>query len=340
MKISLLIPAYNEEKTIARCIEACLSQTRRLDEIIVVNDSSTDDTANILRSFGKTITVLKTPQNGGNKSYAQEFGMKFVTGDVVVMTDADTIIAPDFVERVESIFVNNAEVHAVAGYIKSMKHNWITACRELDYIVGQDLHKSAQAKINSILVIPGCAAAFRVKTFRKYITFDHDTVTEDLDFTYKLHQNNLQIHFDRKAIVYTQDPSSLSAYINQMRRWIGGGWQNAAKHWKLIASRPGHALEISLMYFEGIIFGLLFFVLPLISIIFFTRILIGYFILATFIGIYGSLHRKRYDLLFYAPLLPLVQTLNSYLLFEQFVKEIVLKKRTLTWHKPERRLIK
>lgn len=335
MKISVLIPCYNEESTVAACIESVLSQRRPADEIIVVNDGSTDGTRAVLASFGHSITVVETSKNTGNKSYAQEYGLRFVTGDVFVTTDADSVLSPDFLARIEKDF-RDPKVEAVAGYIKSMRANWITACRELDYVIGQDLHKKAQSHLNAILVIPGCAGAFRTQTFRKHITFDHDTVTEDLDFTYKYHKNEFKIIFDTKAIVYTQDPFTLHSYVHQMRRWIGGGWQNLLKHWRVVARRPGHAIEIGFVYIEGTVFGLLFFVLPLINIFYFLTFFSGYFLVAGALGLYGAIARKRYDLALYAPLFPLFLIMNSLIFLEQFVKEVLLRRRELSWFKPKR----
>ena len=338
MKISVLIPCYNEENTVAACIESVLGQSRPADEIIVVNDGSTDGTRSILASFGHSIRIVDTPQNTGNKSHAQEYGLQFVTGDIFVTTDADSLLAPDFIERIEKDFADPS-VEAVAGYIKSVRMNWLTACRELDYVIGQDLHKKAQSHLNAILVIPGCAGAFRTHTFRKHITFDHDTVTEDLDFTYKYHKNEFRILFDTKAVVYTQDPFTLYSYIHQMRRWIGGGWQNLLKHWRVVARRPGHAVEIGFVYIEGTVFGLLFFILPLINVFYFITFFSGYFLVAGALGLYGAIARKRYDLALYAPLFPIVLIINSLIFLEQFVREVVFRRRTLHWFKPERQAL-
>jgi len=335
MKISVLIPCYNEEKTVGSCVESVLAQSRTPDQIIVVDDGSTDQSAKILASFGDRITVVTTPKNTGNKSYAQEYGLQFVTGDIFVTTDADSLLSKDFIKHIEHDFADK-KVEAVAGYIKSLKTNWITACRELDYVIGQDLHKRAQAHLNAILVIPGCAGAFRTETFRKHITFDHDTVTEDLDFTYKYHRNEFKILFNKHAIVYTQDPFTLHSYIHQMRRWIGGGWQNLLKHWRVVARRPGHALEIGFVYVEGTVFGLLFFTLPIINVYYFLTFFSGYFVVAAIIGLYGAIARKRYDLAIYAPLFPFMLVINSLVFLEQFVREVVFRRRTLSWFKPER----
>jgi len=227
IKISVLIPCRNEERSIKATVESCLNQSRKPDQIVVVNDGSTDRTADILALFGDKIQVVTIKKATGNKSYAQEYGLKFVTSDVFVTTDGDTMLDKDFIKYIEEDFQDESII-SVAGYVRSMKYNWLTACRAFEYAVGQNLHKLAQSNINFLFVIPGAAGGFRTSDFRKHISFDHDTLTEDLDFTYRLHKKSLNILYDRRAIVFTQDPTTLKAYLNQMRRWFGGGWQRAA----------------------------------------------------------------------------------------------------------------
>ncbi len=72
MKITILIPCHNEEKSIKSTINSCLNQSRTPDEILVVNDGSTDRTGDILASFGNKIKVVNIARATGNKSYAQE----------------------------------------------------------------------------------------------------------------------------------------------------------------------------------------------------------------------------------------------------------------------------
>lgn len=336
VRIAILIPSFNEELTLKACIDSCLAQTRPLDQIVVVDDSSTDATPEILKSYGDKITAVRTPKNSGGKSYAQEYGVQFIDADVMAMTDADTVLAPHFIERVEKAF-ENSDVHALAGYIQSQQHNWLTACRELDYIIGQDLHKTAQSHLESVIVIPGCGAAFRVSTFKKYITFDHDTVAEDLDFTYKLHKHNFQIYFDKKAVVYTQDPETMGAYVKQMRRWIGGGWQNVVKHWPVITKRRGHAVEIALAYMEGLVFVPVFLFLLTINVFYLLYFMVSYLVISVIVGSYAAWRRKRYDLLYYAPTFPFVLIVNSYIFWEQFFKRVVFQQKDTTWYTPKRR---
>lgn len=336
MKISLLVPCYNEEKSIEASILSCLNQTRKFDEIIFVDDSSTDNTAKILRKYSRSKKIIskKTPKNTGNKSSAQEFGLKFVTGDVMVTTDADTLLDERFVEEIEGDF-KNTKVFAVAGYVKSLPYNWLTLCRAFSYVVGQDLHKVAQDYLNYIFVMPGAASAFNVDKFRKYITFDHDTITEDLDFTYKLHRQNLKIVYNRRAISYTQDPATLKNYINQMRRWYDGGWQNLKKHYAVI-NNPIRAMELSLIYIEGLIFSILVLIIPLLNWWIGLMLVIASFLASYIYAIWAAWIDKRPALL----LAPFPNTIiifvNAWLFLETFFKEIIMGKKNLKWFKPDR----
>jgi cellulose synthase/poly-beta-1,6-N-acetylglucosamine synthase-like glycosyltransferase len=335
MTISILIPCHNEEKSIRATIDSCLWQTRPADEIIIINDGSTDRTAEILEQFGDKITILTIPVATGNKSYAQEYGLKFVTTDIFAATDGDTILDPHFIEYALQNF-ENPNVHAVGGYVRSMRYNWITACRAFEYTIGQNLYKLGQSYIGFMLVIPGAAGAFRTETFKKYISFDHDTLTEDLDFTYRFHKYGLCIAYDRRMVVYTQDPMTLHSYINQMRRWYGGGWQNLMKHHSLAAHRFNMALELSLSYGEGIMFSILLYLLPLINIRFFIQFILSYFMLTTIFSLYSGIKEKRWDIVFVPPMYLILMYINSYIFLEQMVREVILRKKNLYWFKPER----
>lgn len=228
---------------------------------------------------------------------------------------------------------------AFAGYVKSLKNNWLTACRELDYVVAQNIHKLAQSYINYIYVIPGCAGAFRTSVFKKHITFDHDTLTEDLDFTYKLHKHDYKIAYDKKAIVYTQDPHTLHSYVNQIRRWYAGGWQNLLKHKDLVFNRPQTSLELSLVYLEGLLFATSLFVMPFINLKLYLSLGLVYLVTVSIFAAYGALHNKRKDLLKIIPVMPFVIYIQSAIFLEQFAKEILLRKKNLTWFHPERQAI-
>lgn len=335
MKISILIPCHNEEQSIAACVQSCLDQTRKPDEIVVVNNGTTDRSTEILESFGNKIKLLNTPALG-NKSFAQELGLKHVTGDIFIATDADTKLDKDFVKYVEEDYTKYPELTAIGGYVRSVRHNWLTACRAFEYAVGQNLHKLAQHHLDFLFVIPGAAGAFKTKDFFDHITFEHDTLTEDLDFTYRLHKQGLKIYYDRRVVVFTQDPQTLHSYINQMRRWFGGGWQCLMKHHRLAAEQPKMALELSLMYMEGIAFSTLLFLLPLLSLKFFLAFVGSYLVVALAFAIFAAWSEKRWELLLVPVPYLLLVFINSYIFLEQMVREVFMGKKNLSWFQPER----
>lgn len=334
-KVSIMIPCWNEEKTIERCVLSCLAQSIPVHQILIIDDSSVDDTPNVLKKYEDRITIVRTPKNSGNKSHAQEFGFQYVTGDIVVTTDADTILDTHFIENIISDF-SDPKIAAVSGYVKSLKNNWLTRCRAFEYAISQNIYKLAQSYINYMFVIPGAAGAFRTHIFKEYLTFEHDTITEDLDWTCKLHKNNLKIGYNRKAIVFTQDPSDLHSYINQLRRWYAGGFQNIILKHRHIVLKPAQALEISLMYIEGLLFSLIIFALPLINLKLAIYSLFASAVLLFVISIYASIKEKRVDLLMVFPGYIFLSYINAYIFLEQFVKQVLFQQKALKWFKPER----
>lgn len=342
-RISILIPAHNEELSIAACIQSCLEQSRMPDEIIVVNDGSTDRTGEILASFAEDIfnvysnliRVVTIPVATGSKGYAQEYGLKFITGDIFIATDGDTVLHHDFVKYVEEDF-RDESVSAIAGYVRSMKYNWLTACRAVEYVIGQNIHKLAQHHINFLFVISGAAGAFRTKDFLKYIPFGHDTLTEDLDFTYSFHEQGLKILYDKRVVAFTQDPVNIHSYINQIRRWFGGGWQCLIKHHKLVFSEPRVAFEVSLMYGENIAFSILLFLLPFLSLSYFLFFIFTYLVVGHVLALFAAWKEKRLELLL-VPLPYLLLTyINAYIFLEQMVRVVFLRQNQLVWFHPKR----
>jgi glycosyltransferase involved in cell wall biosynthesis len=113
MIISAVIPAYNAEEHIARAIQSVLAQTRPVDEIIVVDDGSTDNTAEVVRSFGDEVKLIR--QANAGVSAARNAGIKFATGDWIAFLDADDEWLPDKIERQVQLLDRNSDLVWVTG---------------------------------------------------------------------------------------------------------------------------------------------------------------------------------------------------------------------------------
>jgi len=160
-----------------------------------------------------------------------------------------------------------------------------------------------------------------------------------LDFTYKIHKKKKKITFAKDAVVYTQDPDNLKVYVNQLRRWYAGGWQNLIKHHDILTYKKGHALELSLAYAEGFTFSLLLLVAPLFDIRFLLFHLVFLVPFAVFLSVYSAIKRRRLDLLLSIPVYVFLSYVNAYIFVEQAVKEAILKRKNMVWYHPERRMV-
>lgn len=118
VSVAIVIPAYNEERFIGRCLASCLCQTSLPDEIIVVNNRSTDDTATIVRRFqaqNRHIDIrLLTQDEYQGIAPTRNYGFDRVRSTVIGRIDADSRLAPDWVETIRRRFRDPA-VDAVTG---------------------------------------------------------------------------------------------------------------------------------------------------------------------------------------------------------------------------------
>lgn len=111
-----MIPALNEHENIANCLESLQNQTRRPDEVIVVDNESEDDTAEIAQSLGATVLSFPRPDiHFGNIGLVRQKGVESAVGDVVISTDADFTYPADYVQKVEKRFLANGNLAGLGG---------------------------------------------------------------------------------------------------------------------------------------------------------------------------------------------------------------------------------
>jgi hypothetical protein len=121
-----------------------------------------------------------------------------------------------------------------------------------------------------------------------------------------------------------------------MRRWYGGGWQCLLKHKDVMLKKPKMAFEITLMYLEGILFSVLLFTVPFLSLKFFLYFILSYFTVAIVFGILAAWSEKRRDLLLIPFPYLLLVFINSYVFLEQMFRVVFLRDKKLYWFKPQR----
>lgn len=116
MRISVVIPAHNEEQSIADCLHSLLSQTTRPFEIIVVNNNSTDQTIAIIQRFKSPLIRIVNESKKGI-TYARTAGFSAAHGDIIARIDADTIARSDWIAQIEQYFKTHPSVVAITGSV-------------------------------------------------------------------------------------------------------------------------------------------------------------------------------------------------------------------------------
>ncbi len=335
---TVLIPAYNEEESIARCIDSVLLQTLPPDRVVLINDGSTDSTLEIMQLyreiFPERIVVINIERNTGNKALALRAAIPYIKGDVVFFTDADSELDSKAFEYMIQHFLD-PEVGGVCGYVRSRKHNIITGVRELQYILGQEIHKKGQGVLNAVTVIPGPIGAVRRELFDPSI----DTLTEDMDLTLSLLEKGYRIVYERRAIAWTSDPPNLRSYVNQTIRWFAGFFQNLTKHFRKMPRNV--KIVVFLLAIESTTFSLLLDILLIYGLLF--KDLLPFLIALLIetvpwglISLYAVIKRRRRDLIKSVFLMPLIKVIDLHIWFYTMVKELLLRRRETSWRRADR----
>ncbi|MEW6052548.1 MAG: glycosyltransferase family 2 protein [Nitrospirota bacterium] len=226
--ITVVIPAYNEERNISDTIDSIRSQSVYIDEIIVVDDCSTDRTGEI--ALEKGVRVVRTHQNQGTKAMAQNYVINDIHTDLMVSIDADTILHKKAIENTLPYF-NDPLTAAVCGFVipQRIETLWERG-RFIEYILGLTIFKSAQNSAGTILVCSGCFAVFSTKHIQKMGGFQPRTMGEDMDLTWDFLLNGFRIYYAPNALCYPLDPPTFAIFKKQVNRWYRSFFQNISVH--------------------------------------------------------------------------------------------------------------
>ncbi|MGQ0605807.1 MAG: glycosyltransferase family 2 protein [Candidatus Nitrosotenuis sp.] len=243
-KISVIIPAYNEEKVIRTTIESLLATDYANKEIILVDDGSKDQTLTIALQYKDRIKVIHK-ENGG-KASALNQGLLYTTGDIVTIVDADTIIGNSALKYIARGMAQE-NVAAVAGNVKIRnKMNWLTWCQALEYLSGIQIMRRGLDYFGAITIVPGALGAFRKKKLEEAGTYHKETLVEDFDATMKVLRSGMVVSGSNKATAYTQAPQTLQDFWKQRKRWYRGNLQVLKRHSDILLNpRFGYLHRIS-----------------------------------------------------------------------------------------------
>jgi len=245
-RVAVLIPAYNEEKVIARTIRSVMMSNYKNIRIVVIDDGSTDATYKVAtETYAKDIaegrlTVLTKP-NGG-KAEALNYALQTTEEEVYIGIDADGVIAHDAITRLVCHFANPA-IGAVAGNAKvGNRVNLWTRWQALEYITSQNFERRALDLFDVVMVVPGAIGAWRTSAVKAGGAYHPDTVAEDADLTMNLLEQGYEVIYEDQALAFTEAPINASGLARQRFRWSFGILQAVYKHKAAIRNRRAMGL--------------------------------------------------------------------------------------------------
>lgn len=250
-KVTVVIPAKNEEEAIAETVTSVLSSNYPPDklDVIVVNDGSTDGTQSVLEALASTsdrVTVEKFDVNRGKRA-ALEFGFKHARGDIVVVLDSDTSVLPDCIREIIKP-LSDPKVAGVSGHTDVRDaRNALEKMQKANYFALYHLSKKAEAKLGIVTCLPGCSSAYKKSAVLPFLEeWSHQkfmkapcTIGEDRGLTTFLLRRGWHTVYTPTAVAETRVPSKLKTLLKQRLRWKRSYYREAVLQSQFMHERWG-----------------------------------------------------------------------------------------------------
>jgi len=228
--VSVIVPAYNEERVIGRCVDSILASDYPRYEIILVDDGSSDGTLHVMQRYKHTPGVTIIAQPNGGKAAALNAGLACAQGEIIFFVDADGVFAPNTISEMLKGF-EDKRVGAVCGNDSPINPDRLqTRLANLQTHVGTGFVRRALAMINCLPIVSGNIGAFRRSVLEKTGPFMEGFIGEDLELTWRVHKAGYRVAFQPWAIVFAEVPSTIAGLWKQRVRWARGLLQTARIH--------------------------------------------------------------------------------------------------------------
>lgn len=274
--ISILIPAFNEEKVIARTVRSMLaSRYSGPMEILVVDDGSSDQTAEIVEAIGDPRVRLIRHKNLG-KARALQNAVSHAKSEVLVFADADTQFHREALRHLVGA-LEDPRTGAVSGQARvGNPRTFAARCQEIEYLCNFNLDRRAYAAWNCITVVPGAISAIKREAIEAAGGISLDTLAEDTDLTLAIHRAGYRVEYAPEALALTEAPETFAQLARQRFRWAFGTIQCVWKHRDLVFNPRFKALGWfslpSIWFFQILLVALA----PLIDLLFLQSLLLGH----------------------------------------------------------------
>lgn len=240
--VSIIVPAYNEERTIKKTMKSILDLDYPSDkiELIVINDGSKDRTKDMVEQvirYNPNRNIILVNQKNQGKGRAMNHALEIAKGEFFVCLDADSFVDKDALKLMIPVFDEDKRIASVLPCMKIKNPtSLLQKIQWTEYLVNF-MYKRLMGKLDCIHVTPGPFAVYRKEVIKKLGGFNENNLTEDLEICLRLQKNHYRIVQLLNAMVYTVGPSTFQQFYKQRNRWYKGSLLNAIAYRKMIFNK-------------------------------------------------------------------------------------------------------
>ncbi len=256
-KVSILIPAHNEEIVISKTLQSMLAFDYPRDkvEIIVVNDGSTDRTDSIvgdIASKDARVKLYNVPvgEGGRGKSRALNLGLKLASADYIAVYDADNTPEPSALRYLMAQLLLHSELGGVLGKFTTVnrRKNFLTRFINIETLGFQSILQAGRWKLFRIATLPGTNFIVRRQLLERVGGWDEKAITEDSELSIRIYMEGRRIKYIPYARTNEQEPEKWSVWAGQRTRWVRGNNYVISKFFREVPRFRNKFLALEVFY--------------------------------------------------------------------------------------------
>ncbi|MBI3766250.1 MAG: glycosyltransferase family 2 protein, partial [Ignavibacteriales bacterium] len=256
-KVSVLIPAHNEEKVIQYTVEAMLTLEYPKDrlDILIINDGSSDATEEIVKRYAgldARVRLFNVPQGEGGKgkSRALNLGLRQTDAEYIAVYDADNTPHPSALRYLMAQLLSDSSLGAVLGKFRTVNknRNLLTRFINIETLSFQSMLQAGRWKLFKVATLPGTNFVIRRNLLDKLHGWDEEAITEDSELSIRVYEEGYRIKFIPYSVTYEQEPEKWSTWIKQRTRWVRGNNYVGSKFLKEIPKFKNKFIAFELLY--------------------------------------------------------------------------------------------
>ena len=264
-KVSIMIPAHNEERVIGNTLTAMakLEYPSEAYEVIVINDNSSDHTGEVIEEmrqkfpYMQLIHIQTNASNGGKgKSNALNHGLKQATGEFIAVYDADNTPDPLALRYLLYYITTRWDLGAVIGMFRTRNKNknWLTRFINIETLSFQWMAQAGRWQLLKMCTIPGTNFVIRKSLLERLGGWDESAIAEDTEISFRIYQLGFKIGFIPLAKTWEQEPETVKVWMKQRTRWVNGNIYVLIKFIKEAHKSKNNKILFDLFYFFSVYF--------------------------------------------------------------------------------------